>query len=506
MMPGVPPANSMGPNRRQNEYQYAYPPQMQLPYYHPQQYHPQHHAPQYAQQWYPQYPQQYAQPPRPYQPIPPPMAPQQHQQQQQQHHAPLIVSSHPLPQPFYPANVARRNISTPSVESTQTPPQAVSVPAIAAPLQRESPALSTRSTAVSTPPPSSSASQPSTAAEIPSPSHSPPPEEVYSPFQPPVGPSKACSIAPVSNVYQLPWLSVPDSPFPPKAHRKRGPKRVRQAQDEGLIMLPSRAQEVLAPEALAPETGDSKDAGESMEEQTTESQASTVAAPSDQETPLTSQAPSEVGSGELPTTPSSASRPGSSPTHTRSATRPAVPIIPATPKVAVPISKKPSGASPRSSTEKEGETEASSAATPPKSDTTSSSLTLVPSPEQSPASTIDTTETETTPQKPAAPKSWADLVRTKSAKTETISSPANGIVKTDVHESKAGPLAEAIRAFSVDSSHKISFLKPRGLVNSGNMCYMNSVCFPSNLLVFANYWSRFCKYWRFAPLFMSFLT
>jgi ubiquitin carboxyl-terminal hydrolase 10 len=255
-------------------------------------------------------------------------------------------------------------------------------------------------------------------------------------------------------------------------------------------MLPSRTQEVPALEAPAPETtalegGDSKDAGESMEEQTTESQTSTVAAPSDQETPLTSQAPSEVGSGELPTTPLSAGRPGSSPTHTRTATRPAVPIVPAIPKVAIPISKKPSGVYPHSATEKEVETEASPAATPPKSDTTSSSLTLVPSPDQSPAPAVEATETDTTPPKPAAPKSWADLVRTKPVKTEIISSPINGIVKTDVNVSKAGPLAEAIRAFSVESSSKVSFLKPRGLVNSGNMCYMNSVWSPSYPFVFA---------------------
>jgi ubiquitin carboxyl-terminal hydrolase 10 len=40
--------------------------------------------------------------------------------------------------------------------------------------------------------------------------------------------------------------------------------------------------------------------------------------------------------------------------------------------------------------------------------------------------------------------------------------------------SKANALAEVIRSFRV-SNDKISFLEPRGLINTGNMCYLNSV-------------------------------
>ena len=36
-------------------------------------------------------------------------------------------------------------------------------------------------------------------------------------------------------------------------------------------------------------------------------------------------------------------------------------------------------------------------------------------------------------------------------------------------------LAEALRAYRVGGGEKISFLEPRGLINPGNMCYMNSV-------------------------------
>lgn len=42
-------------------------------------------------------------------------------------------------------------------------------------------------------------------------------------------------------------------------------------------------------------------------------------------------------------------------------------------------------------------------------------------------------------------------------------------------KSNASSLAEALRAYRVNAGQKISFLEPRGLVNPGNMCYMNSV-------------------------------
>lgn len=50
---------------------------------------------------------------------------------------------------------------------------------------------------------------------------------------------------------------------------------------------------------------------------------------------------------------------------------------------------------------------------------------------------------------------------------------ANGLLST-----KTGTLAEALSSYNVKNDNeasKISFVKPRGLVNTGNMCYMNSV-------------------------------
>ena len=42
-------------------------------------------------------------------------------------------------------------------------------------------------------------------------------------------------------------------------------------------------------------------------------------------------------------------------------------------------------------------------------------------------------------------------------------------------KSNAENMAEAIREYQVGSLDKVSIIEPRGLINTGNMCYMNSV-------------------------------
>jgi ubiquitin carboxyl-terminal hydrolase 10 len=92
----------------------------------------------------------------------------------------------------------------------------------------------------------------------------------------------------------------------------------------------------------------------------------------------------------------------------------------------------------------------------------------------------------------AAPTSWANLFARPSAAGHAASSVVNGAVageatvnggSTDAINgnhlpasaaSKANALAEVIRAYQVPKD-KISFLEPRGLINTGNMCYLNSV-------------------------------
>lgn len=80
------------------------------------------------------------------------------------------------------------------------------------------------------------------------------------------------------------------------------------------------------------------------------------------------------------------------------------------------------------------------------------------------------------PEEKAVPKSWADLVRSKAAAAAAPAAAwANGVPQTNGSTTKSNSLVDVLTSYTVDSEHKRSFLKPRGLVNTGNMCYMNSV-------------------------------
>lgn len=81
----------------------------------------------------------------------------------------------------------------------------------------------------------------------------------------------------------------------------------------------------------------------------------------------------------------------------------------------------------------------------------------------------------------ATPKSWADLVRMKAPNPASAPpQPTDGTDGLPIHISggKSGSLAEALSSYNVEDSrnaNKVSFLEPRGLVNTGNTCYINSV-------------------------------
>ena len=75
----------------------------------------------------------------------------------------------------------------------------------------------------------------------------------------------------------------------------------------------------------------------------------------------------------------------------------------------------------------------------------------------------------------AKPKQWAGLFSkpgvapTASNESERGSAPAIGQTNAEI-------LAETLSKFNAESKDtKVAFLEPRGLVNTGNMCYMNSV-------------------------------
>lgn len=185
--------------------------------------------------------------------------------------------------------------------------------------------------------------------------------------------------------------------------------------------------------------------------------------PSEPQTPTLSAGGSDANSTQ-PTTPSSA--PLRSSTRPQSQSKPSKPAVPVVPVVPV-VPRQPA------------KDDSSRPNEQPKSDA---------APANAPAEAAEDTTTTATgvetakPSSPArsAPKSWADLVRSKaSAKAagapSSTSTEANGLM---AQQRKS--LADVLTNLGPDVSHygdKVAFLEPRGLVNTGNMCYMNSVCY-----------------------------
>lgn len=89
----------------------------------------------------------------------------------------------------------------------------------------------------------------------------------------------------------------------------------------------------------------------------------------------------------------------------------------------------------------------------------------------------------------APPTSWANLFAKASARAPVNGSGVNGangvngdsadatnnFLGSAFSKSNINSLAEAIQSYAVENNGKLDFLEPRGLINTGNMCYMNSV-------------------------------
>ena len=118
-----------------------------------------------------------------------------------------------------------------------------------------------------------------------------------------------------------------------------------------------------------------------------------------------------------------------------------------------------------------------------------------------PAQSPETTPAVISPTAKAPPKSWADLVRTKAPSSSPAGPPSSttGALTNGVNVTRITSPGEALGDFSVHSERKICFLEPRGLVNTGNMCYMNSVSSASpKLSITSLRSSRFFKFLFFA--------
>ncbi|OXV08654.1 hypothetical protein Egran_03583 [Elaphomyces granulatus] len=447
---GQPP---LPPSRRQHEMHYAsVPPNIRSPPaymgYHPlpNGHGPPPYTPQSYHQWYTPYPQMQAPlpaaaaaaPPRPYQ------AP----------YTPLIVSSYPhspYTQPvFVPANVP--------------PPPAL-------PLQSRTAASTPRSTNRSSSPVGSSPSQPEVCEK-----HSAdagpvtPRTPVVNP-SPPLIPEQVKTVPATRDVFRapLPWLSVPGRPFPARAPHKRRKSR-------SLLRSSGKSVEFPAKETQRKE---SLPLGQTQTQCGPEPEPAEVT-PSEPQTPTTtSHAPSETDSTQ-PTTPSSVAPVVRTPTQQSKISKPSVPLVPVVPILppspTTPRNPSKDGRRPPSETSITPKSSATLGAEGPATNTAlEASTAVIPSP-----SSVHGSEEPATvvPPPRAPPKSWADLVRSKAqprvvSAQEGPASEAGGLAV-----SKSESMVDVLNSLgaNVDQySEKIAFLEPRGLVNTGNMCYMNSV-------------------------------
>lgn len=455
----------MQPPQRRHDGSYApMPPHMRQPGYPP--YYPQHMGPmmpqypqQYAPNWYP-YQQQQMHPmhqPRhhyyPQQPMPPP-----------QYH-PMPMASQPMPQHPSP-----RPVHTPGHAPQLPPPSSASTTSTAPVQTPPSPPLSTSTTT-------------STRKDLPSQSSSPAPQRVRSPsteavpeserFFPPVSP---CMFSPSCTLTsQTPWLSLEGEAFPPRAPRQK--RRIPRSQlaNEPIVYplpepAPASAPAPDQPAEVAPDQSTPK-AENDREQKATDPQAEDI--PPSTPTPLASDAPSEDVSTQ-PTTPASsaaATSAKSQQTPTQTRTRPAgqvMPVLPALPHSPTAARK----------THRDSVVSTQSRFSEDASKEEPSGL-LTSTDGQEPEKANGETDGAPAPA-PAAPKpkpsSWASLLRPAQSSSAAVAS-------ADFDSSlNGGPMArgEALSDVlhdmnAVDAPSKISFLQPRGLVNTGNMCYMNSV-------------------------------
>ncbi|KAL8719104.1 MAG: hypothetical protein Q9225_003839 [Loekoesia sp. 1 TL-2023] len=266
----------------------------------------------------------------------------------------------------------------------------------------------------------------------------------------------------------LPWYSFTEGSFPPRNPRRRRKRPAPQSRS-GPVELPPRTTPSSNLESTLAET--------SLSPTETPQLSEAAPIPSTLETPLTSHAPSETDSTQ-PTTPSSAVAPVIFRQTSAAAAKPAhkanlsIPIIPAVPNI--PLPSRPVK---RTSISITSETVGPSP--PSNANHLANAVHTAEHANQDDASAHS--ESNLTPKStPAkvAPKSWADLVRTKPSNStsgargsESIVSGVNGL-----QNPKAISMVEVLCTYDSNIEDKrVAFIEPRGLVNTGNMCYMNAV-------------------------------
>ncbi|KAH8704221.1 hypothetical protein BGW36DRAFT_423741 [Talaromyces proteolyticus] len=422
------------PPRRQHDMHYSPgPPNIRSPPVY-MNYHPPpvngHIPPGYAQHypppWFNGYPQMH--PPPPGATLPPGSLPRPYQPPYTAH-PPLIVSSYPHSQPVIAPIHAPPNTFPPlPSSSTSTPIQhTISPPPIAQiPMQGQERPSSSVQSVVSTP-----------SAAVPS----PPVPDV----------PKSSPYAPELFVAPLPWLSVPDKPFPPRApHRRRSGRSLKTAVEFPTRNISWQHVNRLEERQIPVQTKHAYTTGPG---------------PSEPQTPTTSQAPSESNSTH-PTTPSSVVQQSSTRSRAQPQTQtisskqtaPLLPVVPIFPQASQTTKQIPTPQDQLDDTQTNNE----NTPTHVKDEIENTSV---------------ASDKPSTPPR-ATPKSWADLVRSKAQSHVSEVAASASTEVGNVQSSRSESLVDVLNSLGPNVEQygeKIAFLEPRGLVNTGNMCYMNSV-------------------------------
>ena len=299
------------------------------------------------------------------------------------------------------------------------------------------------------------------------------------------------------------------------------------------VELPANPHEAVADTAAKPDDNKADDTASSpaaLTPKPTFAEKSEVPPRSD--TPSTQEQPSEYAASTSPTTPgsaaphqltSAASTAAATTAPAKPASRPAVPALPVIPALPKPGSKD-SASSPSTAKPSEAGVEAAVAG---------ATLANQNDPEAAQRSDATAGQPAQAEAQPApapvkvAPKLWTGLFAKPTASNLGSAQGAGQHVNGAAPgASAAGPgaaagfsrpnassQAEALHAYQIGNADKLAFLEPRGLINTGNMCYMNSVrhsdpppspfflLFLCSLLIFP---SRCCKF--FCSAFLSMIS
>ncbi|KAF2747439.1 cysteine proteinase [Sporormia fimetaria CBS 119925] len=365
-----------------------------------------------------------------------------------------------LPTQALPGTSGSVTSTTKAFEGFPVPPVAVSpVPSVPQTFSRTSDPTTSATVAVdaSSAPPAKVPQTPSTSSGSPTST----PEPVEAPIQPSLARGRT------TLKFDLPWFSA-EGPFPGPQNRRRRRRSPVSSKQEGLA-LPDRSDDPRKESTSAQEAEGKSVQGTTEPAPKKESFPVEPAVPADNtsdgdstvtgpviETPSTSHTASQASSPKPTPTPTpSILPPPAGRSHARTATIPAVPLIPIRPAKSASVAstnQKPL----KSPTDKEATK---------KDDATTLPQVQEPEAVQAPK-----------PTTPPKPKSWADLVRTKAAPAVQTPALTNGdIGATRPLTAKGTTRADVLSSFSVLEGSKMAFLEPRGLVNSGNLCYMNSI-------------------------------